>query len=231
MKKYLKLLAVPLVLLAFSFVISLAWQLFDLPEREQLIAIVKEWFRQYGIWVVFVSALIEGVLLFGNYYPGGLVIFLGVISAGGDVTLTVGVVFTVCVALFIAYYANYLLGKYGWYTILAKFGMREAIERTKQKLLKHQFSAIMGSYWFPNLASITSTSAGVLQLPVKKFLVHSAIGVLVWNSLWGTLVASLGDRALDIISFKWVLIIVGAWIAVVVIRRNIVARVSFRGDC
>lgn len=218
---FLKLVSIPLLLLAAYFLMYFIWQIFNLPESDDLIVIVKSWFQDYGLWIVFVSALIEGVLLFGNYFPGGIVIFLGVISADGDVERTVWVVFLVCLALFFAYLINYMLGKYGWYKLLIKFGMKESIEKQKEKLGKHQFSAIMGSYWFPNLASITSTAAGILKLPIKKFLFHSAIGVLIWNTFWGILVASLGEKALDMISLKLALLILGIWIAVILIKNRL----------
>jgi membrane-associated protein len=220
-KETLNLIALPLALLLASLLISGLWHLFDMPEKEVFIDIVKNWFQKYGLIAVFLSALVEGVLLFGNYYPGGLVIFLGVISAEGNPKNTILVVLSVCIALFVAYFINYLLGKYGWYKLFAKFGMKQAIEKTKEKLEKHQFRVIIGSYWFPNLASITSTTAGVLKVPLRKFLIHSVIGVILWNSLWGILVASLGDKALNIINIKWVLIVVALWITIILVRKKI----------
>lgn len=221
LKETLNLIALPLALLLASLLISGLWHVFNMPEKEIFIDIVKDWFQKYGLIAVFLSALVEGMLFFGNYYPGGLVIFLGVISAEGNPKNTVLVVLSVCIALFIAYFINYILGRYGWYKLFAKFGMKQAIERTKEKLENHQFKVIMGSYWFPNLASITSTTAGVLKVPLRKFLIHSAIGVIFWNSLWGILVASLGDKALNIINIKWVILVVAIWVAIILIRNKL----------
>lgn len=220
-KDILELLLIPIVFLLAYLVIHFIWSIFDLPGREVIISSIRTWFSNYGLIFVFVSALIEGLLLFGNYFPGGLVIFLGVISAGGDIKMTVLTVLVVCIALYFAYTINYFLGKYGWYKLFAKFGFTEAIENTKKKLIKHQLKAILASYWMPNLASITATGAGVLKLPFKKFMLQSLIGVLVWNSLWGALVGILGERALTLISMKWVLIVFVIWICIILIQRKI----------
>jgi membrane protein DedA with SNARE-associated domain len=216
----LKLLSIPITLLVLSGIISIIWSIFKLPSDTELMIIIKNWFNHYGLWVVFISALIEGVLLFGNYYPGGLVIFLGVISVSGNTSKVILVTSVVCAALFIAYIINYMLGKYGWYTLLVKFGMRQSIENTKIKLERHQFKAIFGSYWFPNLASITATAAGVLYMPFKKFLLYSGISVLLWNSFWGALVGTLGEKALSLMSFKVVLIVIAIWVLVVVVKER-----------
>lgn len=217
-KKILKILSLPGIFVGASLILYFLWEILNLPERDQFIEIVKAWFQSYGLLVVFVSALVEGMLLFGNYYPGGMVIFLGVISAEGDFKKSALVVLIVCLALFFAYMGNYLLGRYGWYKLLVRFGMRDSIERRKEQLRKHQLGAIVGSYWFPNLASLTSTAAGILKTPFLKFLLHSAIGILIWNIFWGTLVAALGEEALGLISLKWAIIIVAVWALVIIFK-------------
>lgn len=216
----LKILAIPLSFLVLAFGIYFLWEIFNLPEREEFFAIVRSWFDTYGLWLVFFSALLEGILVFGNYYPGGTVIFWGVILASGDIFETVFVVAIICVALFIAYFANYMIGKYGWYKIFTKFGMRKLLEEKKEKVGRHLFSAIIGSYWMPNLASLTSTAAGILHLPLRKFLINSAIGVIVWNTFWGILVSLLGERAFDVISLKWALIIFAVWVVVALVKQK-----------
>ena len=42
-------------------------------------------------------------------------------------------------------------------------------EESKQKLERQGLNAIIFSYWEPNLASITATAAGILNLSMKKF--------------------------------------------------------------
>lgn len=217
-KEILKLLSIPLVLMLIYISMNIVWRLFNMPTNDELLLIVKVWFSDYGLWIVFIGALIEGFLLIGQYFPGGFIIFLGVISAGKDMLRATEVVLIVCVAFFISYTLNYLMGKYGWYKLLVKFGLSDSLERSKDKIIKQGLNAVFFSYWEPNLASITATAAGILHVPLRKFLIYSALGIILWNVFWGVLVYSLGESALKIVGLKYVVIIFIVWSGVIVIK-------------
>ena len=185
------MLAVPIALLVVYLLVFFVWRLLGLPADEKLVAAVKDWFDEYGLWVVLISAIVEGTLILGQYYPGGIVIFLGVITAGHDIPRVIAVVAIVSLAFFIGYTIDYFVGKYGWYRLFLKFGFGKGLQNAQTKLQKHELSAVIFSYWEPNLASITATAAGVLQIPLRRFQIKSIIGILVWNTFWGTLVAAL----------------------------------------
>ncbi len=217
-KIILKILSMPLSLMAVYILVYLLWSYFNLPKDEQLIEITTNWFKHYGLWIIFISAILEGTLILGQYYPGGLVIFLGVISAGRDIPRVIAVVSVVSLAFVIGYIIDYLIGKYGWYKLFLKFGLGKSLDTAQTKLKKHELNAIIFSYWEPNLASITATAAGILQIPIKKFFLHSLIGIIIWNSFWGTLVSTLGISALKLMGLKWVLIIFVGWITIILIK-------------
>ena len=218
LKNIIKILSAPLALLAAYLFVLLLWRVLGLPKEEVLIETTKNWFNHYGLWVVFVSAILEGTLILGQYYPGGLVIFLGVIAAGHDIPKIIQVVAVVSLAFLIGYSIDYLIGRYGSYKLFLKFGLKKSLDKAQGKLQKHELNAVMFSYWEPNLASITATAAGILQVPLAKFSLHSAIGIIIWNAFWGTLVASLGAKALQLIGLKWVLIIFSAWVIVLLVK-------------
>lgn len=218
-KEILKLLSIPLVLIIIYLSMYIAWKAFGLPSENQMLVIVKEWFSQYGLWIVFIGALIEGFLLLGQYFPGGFIIFLGVISVGKNIPKATGVVLIVCLAFFISYTLNYWVGKYGWYKLFVKFGLFDSLEKSKAKLTKQGLNAIFLSYWEPNLASLTATAAGILQIPLTQFSFCSAIGIILWNTFWGTLVYTLGESALKIVGLKYILIIFLVWISIIVIKK------------
>jgi len=214
----LKLLSVPLILVGVYLLMYLVWKLLGLPSDNTLAFIIKGVFEKYGLWMVFISALIEGFMLLGQYFPGGTIIFLGVISAGKNIPKAMEVVIVVSVAFIIAYTLNYLVGKYGWYKLLVKFGLSKSLEESKQKLEKQGLNAIIFSYWEPNLASIIATSAGILKISIRRFQVYSIIGVVIWNIFWGTLVFSLGNAALEIMGLKYILVIFVIWVSVILIK-------------
>ena len=220
-KEALKLLSIPLTLMVIYLSMVLLWKLFAFPGPEELVNIVTNYFNRYGLWIVFISALIEGFLLLGQYFPGGFIIFLGVLSAGGNAIRASTVVLIVSIAFFISYYGNYLLGRYGWYKLFIKFGLKNSLDKAEQRLQKYGFKAIILSYWEPNLASITATAAGVLHLSTRRFLLYSALGIIVWNTIWGILIFNLGKVALQLTGLKYVTIIFLVWIAVIIITELI----------
>ena len=218
-KNVFKLLSIPLLLLGLYLLLALIWRIFHLPTDKALFEVLKGYFTEYGLWLIFFGAIIEGFLLLGQYFPGGLIIFLGVITAGHDIKRVVLVVFLVCVSFLISYSLNYVVGKYGWYKLLVKFGLKDSLDDAKRKLIKHEFNAIFLSYWEPNLASITATAAGVLFIPFKRFFLYSLFGIIFWNTFWGTLVASLGENAIKIMGIKYVLVIFAVWITIILVKR------------
>ncbi|TSC60550.1 MAG: hypothetical protein LiPW15_428 [Parcubacteria group bacterium LiPW_15] len=218
-KEILKFLSIPLVLMGIYLSMYILWKAFNLPSDDQMLAIVKEWFSKYGLWIVFVGALIEGFLLLGQYFPGGFIIFLGVISAGKDIPRATEVVLIVCLAFFISYTLNYWVGKYGWYKLLVRFGLSQSIEKSKEKLMRQGLNVVFLSYWEPNLASLTATAAGILRVPFDKFSLYSAIGIIFWNMFWGALVYTLGESALKIVGIKYVFIIFAIWVGILVFKK------------
>lgn len=219
-KNILKVIWVPLILLSTYLLVFLVWKIFRLPDGKELVDLTSNYFSQYGLWLLFAGALLEGFLILGNYFPGGFIIFLGVVTAHGNIPRIILVVSIVSLAFFISYTINYLVGRYGWYRLFEKFGMKQGLERAAIKLKKRDFTTVLLSYWDPNLASITATAAGVLKLSLPRFLLISSIGIVVWNSFWGTAVSLMGDRALSTGGLGYVLLVMGIWIAILLIKNK-----------
>ena len=218
-RNILTALSIPLTLLIFGLIYRALWVLFGWPQGDEFIKVITGFFNTYGLWVVLVSAILESALIIGNYFPGGVIIFLSVIAAGRDIPKIIFIVSVVCIGFMIGYTIDYFLGKYGWYKLLIKFGMKNQLESAKVKLDKHSFKAILFSYWEVNLASVTATAAGVLQMNFVKFSLESALGLVLWNIFWGTLVASLGKKSLELVTnLKYAIPVAVVWIVVIVIN-------------
>lgn len=213
-KNIFKVLAVPISLILFYLLFLLMWKWLDLPPNDEIIGTITAFFGRYGLIVVFLAATIEGLLLIGNYFPGGAVIFLGVIAAVGDIPQAIIVVLVVCAAFFISYTINYYLGKYGWYKLFVKFGLQSTLDSMQRNLSRHVFTAILSCYWLPNLAAICSTAAGIIQIPLKRFLIQSTIGLVAWNIFWGVFVYIMGDALLKL-DLMYVLLIFFMWCALI----------------
>ena len=212
--KFIKRLALPLLLLGAVLMLYLIWLVLDLPAESELMAIAQDYYNRYGLLTVFVSALMEGLVFVGVYYPGSLVIFLGVIFAGKDIGRVIEVVAVVDIGLELGCIINFFLGKYGWYRVLLKFGLKEPLQHAQQRLKHHEKTAYVMSFWQPSLAAFTSTAAGILQLPFWRFFLFSfGIGT-AWSVFWGALIYFLGEASLGIVGLRFVLVALAVWILI-----------------
>ncbi len=207
-----KVLIFPLFLLAVFLSLILLWGIFNLPSQGELIEIARSYFARYGLVTVFVSSILEGMLFAGWYYPGSLVIFLGVIFAGKNIFDVAVVVALVTTGLYLAYIFDYILGKYGWYRLFLRIGFQGTIDSAQERLSKYGAGAIGLTYWHPNFAGLTATAAGILRFPLKKFLIFSLAAAIFWDAFWGTLVYLLGEAALSLMGVRFALILLGIWI-------------------
>lgn len=195
MKYYLKLLSLPLSLLISFIFVFIIWRVFSLPSTETLISIIGVFFQKYGVIVILVSACIEGMLLFGGYFPGVFVIFISVVTSE-SLSEAIFRISIGTAGLIIAHIINYFLGKYGWHKLFEKFGLKSSIESKKSNLVKNGAFAIFGSYWLPSMSALTDTAAGILLMPFKKFLLFSITASIFWNFLVGFIVYYMGNKAL-----------------------------------
>jgi membrane protein DedA with SNARE-associated domain len=62
------------------------------------------------------------------------------------------------------------------------------------------------------LGALVATSAGILNFSFKKFFFYSIFATLLWNSFWATLVYFIGDKALDLVGLRFLLLVIFAWI-------------------
>ncbi|MEX0589995.1 MAG: VTT domain-containing protein [Xanthobacteraceae bacterium] len=212
-RRVLKIIALPLVLLAIFVSLYAIWLVLDLPPEATLIPIAKDYFDHYGLLTVFVGAVIEGLLLVGWYFPGTIVLVLALILAGNDAFRVAQIAVTAVVGLSIAYTINFFIGKHGWYRMFVAFGLKESLERAKERLGKYGLSAIFTTYWQFNLASLTSTAAGILQFPFGQFFAVSTIAALAWMIFWSSLIYFFGQAALALVSLRVMIAAVALWIA------------------
>jgi membrane-associated protein len=210
--RWLKIIAFPLGLLSFFAVLYAVWILLDLPPEETILKTARDLFDRYGVVIVLVSAFLEGLLLIGWYFPGTLVIILGLILAGADLLRLTQVGTLAATGLFAAYLVNFFVGQYGWYRLFLAFGLREPLENAQRRLTKHGLSAIFMTYWQPNLSSVVSTAAGVLQFPVGRFVAYSLPATALWTTFWSLLIYFLGRAALSLAGFRFIFIALVVWI-------------------
>ena len=219
MREILSIIWLPLSALAVLAFFYSTWGFFNFPPQEEIVAIAKGYYDEYGLLTVFFAALVEAMLLAGWYFPGSLVIVFGVVLAGGNVPRLIGMTIAVTLGFIVAHIFNYLLGKHGWYRILTALGFQEALDKAQGQLATYGPRAILLTYWHPNFATLTSTAAGILHIPFRPFLVYSVIALIVWDSLWAGLGYLLGDSAVTAIGPKVVVPFIACWIVIALTYR------------
>ena len=195
-KKYLKenweIILGPIFFLVILVIFNVVWKYYHLPNQEDLIKYIQSFFLEYGLWVIFISSILESMLFIGWYFPGSLVIFLGVAATSGHPVLAARTVLAVCVGMLTGYTFNYFLGRYGWYKLLIKFGFKEQLVKIERRLIDKGMFASFFLYIMPGFGSLLSTAFGVLKFSFVRFLVFTTIMVLFWNTIWGILVYFFG---------------------------------------
>ncbi len=223
-RSWAKLLMLPAALIAIVSSLFLARALFPLPSDEELRDIARMLFLHYGALLVFVSGLIEGLLLIGWYFPGTTIILFCLIFAASDASAVAKLVVAATSGLSISYLGNYALGRFGWYRLLLAAGLKEPLERARLKLEQHGLSFLLLSYWQFTLASLSSTAAGILRFNVIAFALTSTIATFFWVGFWSALIYFVGERAVTLIGLPFILAVLVGWIALLIAIRIIRAR-------
>jgi membrane protein DedA with SNARE-associated domain len=211
-RKAARLIAIPIIFLFVFASLYLVWEFLDLPPEDVLLGIARSYFERYGLITVFIGAFVEGLLLVGWYFPGAIVILAALLLAGSNPWAAAQVLMATMAGLSTAYIVNFLLGKYGWYRLLIAFGLREGLDRAKARLTKYGLSAIFTTYWQMNLASLTSTAAGILHFPAAKFVIISVVACVAWITFWGSMIFFLGQAATALVSLRVIIAVIAAWI-------------------
>lgn len=212
---YSALLAIPLLLLIVYISIRITWSVFNLPPAPELTEMVGGWLVRYGLPVLFLAAMAEGMLLVGGYFPGVFVITVAVVLARSwqEAALAVAIG---SAGLMAAHIVNYQLGRHGWYRILARFGLSGSIKEARQRLERRGPAAVFATYWLPSLSSLTDTAAGIMGIPFGKFLTYALAATIFWNVIAGSIMYYLGSQAIELAgpggTQPWIVLgIIGLW--------------------
>lgn len=209
----------PILIIFLALSLMVIWKLLDLPSEDVLIGMTEAYFKKYGLLTVFITSLIEGMLLVGWYLPGSLVIFLGVIFSYGDPVRATASVLVTILGLGIAYTCNYFIGKYGWYKLFKAVGLSSSLDKAKETYKKYHNRSIYFSYWQPNLAGLISSAAGILKAPLVPFLVHSWIASVLWLSFWGFLTFVFGRVILNYLGPIFFIVLI-SWVAYILYQNK-----------
>ncbi len=206
-QKILQYIAIPLIAVVFYFILIFIYKKLGLPSPEMIIDWTKKYYEQYGYWVVLIGALAEGALFINWYLPGSIVVALGAVLAK-DAGLNI---FLMLAMVIVGFYAtallNYAFGRYGWYHIFIKLGLKQPLEKIQSKVQDKGLKILFTTYVHPNFGALAATSAGILRMNFYKFAVYAFIAIAIWNSFWTAIFYYFGS---GLIKHLNLLVIAGA---------------------
>lgn len=218
MRELFQFIAIPLFFLFLFLIFAISYELLGLPSSEKLISIAKNFYTTHGYWVVFVAAILEGLLAVNWYLPGSAVIVLGVTLSHETPINPVIIVGLVMLGFFVTSNINYFLGRFAWYKIFMFLGLAKPLDKMKSRVEKHGLSIIFSTYFHPNVGALVATSAGILQLPFFNFVIYSSIAIIIWNTFWGIVVYLFGSFILRIAGMYVIIILISIWLLISVVR-------------
>lgn len=180
-----------------------------IPDAETLLSTIKDLYGAYGYYLVFLGALLEATFLISLYLPGATVVLLGaVLSRTGVIEFPIALSLAI-IGFIIGYTINYVLGKYGWYRVLNRLGLKKGIEIAKTRLENNESKTILFGYFHPSSASFISTASGIIRIPFKKFFLLSLLSQLFWSLLWGSLAYLFGITLVELFLKYFGFVVVG----------------------
>lgn len=212
MKKFIKAILLPLILLVALLVFFALYKFLNLPSSEELIVIIRHAFEKYGYPVLFISALIEAIPPVNIYYPGSSVILLAAAFSRQGSLNFFAVVFITAIAFLIAFSFDYFLGYHGYYRVLKRFGFGDAIDSAKKKVEKNEKWAWL-LYFHPNFGAVTATAIGIVKMPYKKFILNASIATTLWCFFWAAICYLSSEKIASLIAARWfVIFLVIIWL-------------------
>lgn len=152
---------------------------------------------QYGYLAVFVIVGLESL---GIPLPGETTLITAALYAGATHHLAiVGVILAAIVGAILGDNFGYLIGHWGGYRLLVRYGRYIRLDEAKVKVARYLFLRFGGRVvFFGRFVSIlrayAAFLAGTTRMRWPRFLVFNAAGGIVWASLYGTAAYGLGKE-------------------------------------
>lgn len=152
---------------------------------------------QYGYLAVFVIVGLESL---GIPLPGEATLITAALYAGATHHISIlGVIVAAICGAIIGDNIGYLIGHWGGYRLLVRYGRYILLDEAKVKVARYLFLRYGGRVvFFGRFVSIlrayAAFLAGTTRMPWPRFLVFNAAGGIVWASLYGTAAYVLGKE-------------------------------------
>lgn len=167
------------------------------------VQVLTQYFTQYGAIFVFVIVLLEYMNLPG--FPAGVIMPLaGIWAAKGAISFPMVMLLSVAAGL-LGSWILYFLGRLGgdaFFRFYArKFpGQKELIEKNLEALRRRGAVGVFLGKLVPMIRTLISIPAGMISMEFGRYTLSSALGVLVWNTVFIGAGYMMGDTVWRILA-------------------------------
>lgn len=187
-----------------------------LPSSDELLNLFSRYYARFGYEILFVSALVESLVIVNILAPGQVALALGIIfSKTGETHLPLVMLVVAC-GVIVGFALDYLIGYYGFADILKRFHQDTLLEKAKDQLEKNSGRAIFISFINANIGSYISLAAGATKTRPVMFFSIGLFAIIFWVCSWSFLIYLLGNLVLMIIR-KYALVLSIIFIGVLLI--------------
>jgi membrane protein DedA with SNARE-associated domain len=173
--------------------------------------------QTYGYWAVFLAVGLESL---GVPIPGETTLIAAALYAGSTHRLNfVTLAIVAAVAAIIGDNVGYLIGRFGGYRLLRRYGHYVRVDEAKLKVGRYLFDRHGGQVVFIGrfisvLRTYAALLAGINRMPWRRFLFYNAAGGILWA---GVVTASAYLLGTAVHRVSTAITIAGAVLVVVVV--------------
>lgn len=156
--------------------------------------------EKYGLLIVFVVVFLEYLNLPG--FPAGVILpFSGVWAARGhNLLITIGV--TILAGL-MGSILLYYVGKFGGGKLFKIFlgkseKARRIYDKLQNKMERQGSKAVFISKLVPVARTLVGIPAGAMNMSFRKYLISSALGIVIWNGVLVSIGYFLGVETISL---------------------------------
>lgn len=206
------------IILVLTYLVFIVIARGVIPQAEEILAAFASLYQRYGYEIIFISAILEALVIVNLFVPGMTAIGIGALFARtGQIDLTL-VVVAGSLGAISGYVIDYWLGSYGFGDIFQKLGYGKLLSQARDKLLKFKTRGLILSFIYPNVGAVLSLTAGAVGLKFVKFFTIASLSTFFWASVGAFLVYIIGDVFITIL-IKYSFLIILVLLAGIVLTR------------
>ncbi|MDO8639102.1 MAG: VTT domain-containing protein [Candidatus Daviesbacteria bacterium] len=206
------------IILVLSYIVFIFIAKGAIPNTEEILEIFSSLYQKYGYEIIFVSAILEALVIVNLFVPGMMAIGLGAIFARtGQLDLTLVVLFGALGAIF-GYIIDFWLGRFGFGDIFRRLGYGKILDQTKSKIVKLRSKGLILSFASPNVGGILTLAAGAAGMDFTKFFIVAGLATFFWATLGGMIVYIVGDIFIKMLLKYSFLIVLAVVLGIILLK-------------